>query len=259
MNKDLREQIFSKVGNRKCFDCGEENPLWVSLNNSILLCKECQVQHRSYGISVSYIKSIELDFWKEDQIALLKSGGNDRLRELMSLYSVKQSTDRHQLYYSKLLDYYRRLLRAELKNETRPVPPLDEEALISIEENSDKNNENININPHDDYNKSDNNFDYSESNENVNKNTNSGITGYFSTVWNKTLDVASDVKNQIDKTGITEKLKDTTNYVITKAKEGGSEVTKIGKSVVNTGTEYALSGVEYTKHKIEDVVSLFIL
>lgn len=252
MNKDLREQIFNKVGNRVCFDCNQPNPLWVSLNNSIFLCKECQVQHRSYGISISYIKSIELDFWKEDQISILKLGGNDRLKELMSLYNVKSNTDRHTLFFSKLLDYYRRLLRAEVKNDPRPEPPSDDEALVSIEEAKNVNNYNENNeNTNNDLNDNTNYNNESNSNDTIN---NSKISNILNSAWSKTLDVASNIKNKIDETGVSDKIKESSNFVTNKAKEGSSELTKIGTSVYNSGSNYAKTGVDYTKQKYTDIV-----
>jgi len=38
---------------------------WASVNNAIFLCLECSGEHRGFGVSVSYIRSINLDTWYE--------------------------------------------------------------------------------------------------------------------------------------------------------------------------------------------------
>jgi hypothetical protein len=259
MQKDIKAKLFENPLNKMCFDCSTKDPEWVSVNNAVFLCKECQLKHRSYGISVSYIRSLEMDLWKEDQIALLKYGGNERLRDLMSLYNVKFNTNREELYNSKLLDYYRKLLKSDLKGEVRPQPPSDEEALFPCEKqdkfyenNSLSNSSNVNSNP----NSLDQEYSIDkEVSKNEEKSSNSGYTGYLygfvGGVWNTTKDVAAQVKNKADESGLTEKIKSKTSYVAEKLKEGT-------QTVVNKGKELGAKGYEYTVNKYEDVVRNYL-
>lgn len=256
MQKDIKTKLFENPLNRMCFDCSAKDPEWASVNNAVFLCKECQLKHRSYGISVSYIRSLEMDLWKEDQIALLKYGGNERLRDLMSLYNIKFNNNREELYNSKILDYYRKLLKSELKGEVRPQPPSDEEALFPCEK-QDKLFENNNISNSSNNNSNSNSLDQEYSiDKEVSKDqekSNSGYTGYLygfvGGVWNTTKDVAAQVKNKADESGLTEKIKSKTSYVAEKLKEGT-------QTVVSKGKEWGTKGYEYTVHKYEDVVRI---
>lgn len=268
MQKEIKEKLFENIFNRKCFDCQETNPEWVSVNNAIFLCKECQVKHRSYGVSISYIRSLELDIWKDEQIAMLKLGGNERLKELMLTYNVKSNTDKYALYTSKLFDYYRKLLKSELRGDLRPKPPTDEESLEPIDvtkinptfKNSNENlfnsqggssqTEENNINVH------------SEEDMNKNESENtlySSVSGIVGSLWNKTKDTASVLKNKVDETGITEKVVSNTSYLYEKIKDNSSTIlhkgSEVGSSILNKGIEYTHTGVEYTKNKVDEVVS----
>lgn len=259
MLKDTKDKLFENPFNRTCFDCSEKDPDWASVNNSVLLCKECQVKHRSYGVSISYIRSIDLDVWKEEQIALLKLGGHERLRDLLSIYNIKFNIDRNELYFSKLMDYYRKLLKAELRGENRPQPPSDEDALKPIDEDRQFNcitNQlgEINIKS-----------EKQEEIENVEP-AGSYLGGYVGTIWNKTKDIASVVKNKVDESGITEVVAAKTSYITSKVvessatitskvKETTSTLTEKGSELAKKGMDYAYVGVDYTKSKVEEVVS----
>ena len=68
--------------NNYCFDCLDKNPNWVSINNAIYLCLSCAGKHRSLGINISNVKSLSLDEITENQMKLLKLGGNERLNSI---------------------------------------------------------------------------------------------------------------------------------------------------------------------------------
>lgn len=36
---------------------------WASVNNGILLCLNCSGVHRSFGVRVSFVRSITMDSW----------------------------------------------------------------------------------------------------------------------------------------------------------------------------------------------------
>ena len=81
---DLNE-ILSREGNTTCFDCGKENPKWASLNNGIILCLKCAGIHRSFGLQISVIRSVQVDSWTEKQVKYLSLGG--KIKYVMNFLS----------------------------------------------------------------------------------------------------------------------------------------------------------------------------
>ena len=67
-NKNL---INSLIAGNICADCGAINPTWLSINWLTLLCMDCSGIHRSLGVQISKIKSLELDNINSDYIYLL--------------------------------------------------------------------------------------------------------------------------------------------------------------------------------------------
>ena len=101
--------LLKDTENQQCFDCGKSPTNWASINNAIYLCINCSGIHRGYGVDISYIKSITLDTWNENQINLMKIGGNKNLRILLEKYDIdKNKVDKNILYHSKIMDFYRK-------------------------------------------------------------------------------------------------------------------------------------------------------
>jgi len=66
------------AGNDKCVDCGMPGPCWASLNLGVLMCIECSGIHRNLGSHVSRVRSLDLDSWLPEHLAVMISLGNQR-------------------------------------------------------------------------------------------------------------------------------------------------------------------------------------
>lgn len=132
--------------NSTCFDCNSDEPQWVSMNNSVFLCLNCAGNHRKLGVDVSYVRSLSMDDWDDNQIKVLEIGGNERFREFLSSYNI--SIDDSNKYIYSITEYYRRLLKAELKNEGEIIEkPSKEEEKLLIEMKSMSIGASFNIKP----------------------------------------------------------------------------------------------------------------
>jgi len=143
-------EILKKGENSKCVDCGAENPKWASMNNGVFLCLKCAGIHRSFGMSVSLIRSLQIDSWTEKQLLYLTKGGNINFKNNLSEFNIAETAALDIKYKSKAADYYRKYLKNEVEKESDPnyAPiqvnkPEAEEAMdiIEIKEENDENEE----------------------------------------------------------------------------------------------------------------------
>jgi ADP-ribosylation factor GTPase-activating protein 1 len=74
--------------NRKCYDCGQAAPQWASVNNGIFICLNCSGIHRSFGVHISFVRSITMDSWSDKQLKCMNLGGNINLQEYFGEYDL---------------------------------------------------------------------------------------------------------------------------------------------------------------------------
>ncbi|PWN32871.1 uncharacterized protein FA14DRAFT_174545 [Meira miltonrushii] len=75
--------IASLPQNKQCADCRKPDPRWASWNLNgmpccIFICIECSGIHRGLGVSVSKVRSVDLDDWNEQQLKAARIWGNER-------------------------------------------------------------------------------------------------------------------------------------------------------------------------------------
>ncbi len=127
------EELLKDEMNLKCFDCARSPAHWASVNNAIYLCLNCAGEHRGYGVSVSYVRSITIDTWNDNQINMMKFGGSRNLKELLEVYAVDSKVNKTVLYNSRLLDFYRKHLKSKVNGEKfEKDPPGRDEALKGL-------------------------------------------------------------------------------------------------------------------------------
>ena len=148
--KKQLEELYTEESNSTCFDCDSKPAHWASISNGIFLCLDCSGEHRGYGIGVSFIRSVTMDQWTQEQVNIMKVGGNQRLREFLTTYDMPENIDKKQIYCSKLMNFYRRQLKSEANGQIfmEPLPPREEfwSQLNSEDEPSPLFNNNSNIN-----------------------------------------------------------------------------------------------------------------
>ncbi len=73
-----KRAIKTIPGNSHCADCRAEAPDWASISFGILVCIQCSGIHRSLGVHLSKIRSLNLDFWNPENVELMLALGNER-------------------------------------------------------------------------------------------------------------------------------------------------------------------------------------
>ncbi|XP_048366567.1 LOW QUALITY PROTEIN: arf-GAP with GTPase, ANK repeat and PH domain-containing protein 3-like [Sphaerodactylus townsendi] len=70
------QSIRTVRGNSFCVDCDAPNPDWASLNLGALVCIECSGIHRNLGTHLSRVRSLHLDDWPLELVAVMTAIGN---------------------------------------------------------------------------------------------------------------------------------------------------------------------------------------
>lgn len=108
---DARIESLLKIpDNEACFDCGTPQPKWASVNNSVFVCLNCAGIHRELGVNYTFIRSLTLDNWDDNQIKMLSIGGNNRLKMVLQEFGIPTQIKIDTKYRLNALDYYRKLV-----------------------------------------------------------------------------------------------------------------------------------------------------
>ena len=236
-------EILSLPGNSKCCDCNAEKPKWASLNNGIFLCLKCAGVHRSLGVDISTILSLQIDSWTDKQILYLSKGGNDKFVKNLSDFQIEANAPIDLKYKSKASDYYRKLLKNEVEKsldkdykEIEIIKPSLEEGkeILDIKKGqSEVNNSNV-IGKYDEPKKEE------------------GIFGVFGSFFNSVKQTAGNITGkitkEIDDLKIGDKIKEAGGTVVGFAVAGGNFIKDKSQQALNSNfvqgiTKTAESGI----------------
>ncbi|KAF2858675.1 ArfGap-domain-containing protein [Piedraia hortae CBS 480.64] len=78
-NRATLKQLVRLEHNKICADCKRnKHPRWASWNLGVFVCIRCSGIHRSLGVHISRVKSVDLDSWTDEQLASVTRWGNKR-------------------------------------------------------------------------------------------------------------------------------------------------------------------------------------
>ena len=91
---DAHLRILAVPGNSMCVDCLSKNVEWASINMGTALCIRCSGVHRSLGVHVSKIKSLQLDMWSIATVEFMESVGNTKANLVYEAKLKESSVER---------------------------------------------------------------------------------------------------------------------------------------------------------------------
>ena len=143
--ESLISQIRKDQMNNICFDCGVENPTFVSVNNGIFLCNQCASVHMSFPQGVSIIENNDLYSLSENELQFLAKGGNTNLNDfILDEFPKLENYSQKLLYKTRGMDYYRQRLNYYVYGGIEPRRPSQIVACQLMPENYYRQNENMN-------------------------------------------------------------------------------------------------------------------
>eukprot|EP00277_Geminigera_cryophila_P014584 CAMPEP_0179445758 /NCGR_PEP_ID=MMETSP0799-20121207/29199_1 /TAXON_ID=46947 /ORGANISM="Geminigera cryophila, Strain CCMP2564" /LENGTH=187 /DNA_ID=CAMNT_0021234111 /DNA_START=90 /DNA_END=649 /DNA_ORIENTATION=- len=136
--KKILDAIMAEKGNNRCIDCGSKLSVdWASVNLGVFFCIDCSGRHRSFGVHISFVRSVTMDKWDDKQLAFMKAGGNKLCKEFLKehdSYDFPQA----QRWASKGAEKWRQKLRAQVESSMKKKK---KKAASSSESESDSSSE----------------------------------------------------------------------------------------------------------------------
>jgi hypothetical protein len=118
-----------------CFDCHKElnNLDYFDLKNGNFLCAQCAQNHANFENDTVQPMTGNLRTLEEKDLLMLYYGGNKNLYNFIKEYfPLLENMKIKDMYATKAMDYYRKLLRSKVYNEIKPRIPNKKKAYTSI-------------------------------------------------------------------------------------------------------------------------------
>ena len=243
------QEILTLPGNSTCCDCGMEKPKWASLNNGVFLCLKCAGIHRSLGVDISTIRSLQIDSWTDKQILYLTNGGNNKLKQIWEKYGIDSNSSVESKYKSKACDYYRKYL----KNLVEKISDKDYQQIELIKQSSEEGKELMEMKKgKEDVNNMNIIGDFNEPKKE--EGFFSVVGSFFNTVKKSASDAANKISKEIDELKIKDKLKVASDKISDNAKIVGDFIKDKSQKALNSEfvqgiTKTAESGINVVIEK----------
>ena len=130
--------IINDEYNYMCFDCHREiNELeYFDLKNGIFICYNCAQQHAKLSKEITQPMTGNIRSLEDKDLLILYYGGNKNLLEFIRRhYPLLENMKPKEMYSTKAMDYYRKLLRSKAYDEEEPEMPGKKKAYTSIFQN----------------------------------------------------------------------------------------------------------------------------
>lgn len=77
--------------------------------------------YSSLGVHISFVRSIAMDSWTDQQLALMKTGGNDKCNQYLQAKGIGPRTPIKQKYESDVAQLYKQVLKARVEGKPEPT------------------------------------------------------------------------------------------------------------------------------------------
>lgn len=112
----ILHDLLTEEENKYCADCDAKQPRWASWNLGVFVCIRCAGIHRSIGVQVSKVKSVNLDSWTPEQVQSMRVMGNAKAKaiyeaELPRDYRRPQTEQQLEMFIRAKYEHKRYILR----------------------------------------------------------------------------------------------------------------------------------------------------
>ena len=168
----IKDKIKEEANNF-CIECGEKHPQYISINNSIFLCKECILNHLQLSQEVSTIIKNDLKILTLNEVQYIIQGGNQKLLDFVNNEYPDLNQLEPQIFYNtKAMDYYRKRLKYLTEGGEEPKKPSKKDAYNLIKKIEETDISDIDMDPDEHYEELNNdNTDKNNENENTKRNS----------------------------------------------------------------------------------------